>query len=69
MGQFNTLQWTRLEGDNVDVGDLVSAEAGGMPIYRVMAVDRGEAVVAEGGHPAIRLPVHRLHWKAVRLGA
>jgi hypothetical protein len=66
MGQLNTFTWTRLEGDDLDIGDLVSAEAGGMPIYRVMAVDHGEALLAEGAHPAIRLPVDRLHWKAVR---
>jgi hypothetical protein len=47
------------------VGDIVSAAAGGLPIYRVVALIGPEAWVQDEDHVAIqRLPLSRLHWKA-----
>ena len=49
----------------VAAGDLVSAEAGGMPIYRVLSVADGRARLRELGDGADRVaPLGDLHWKA-----
>jgi hypothetical protein len=31
-------QWTVIDRSRIAVGDLVSAEAGGLPVYRVLAL-------------------------------
>ncbi len=53
----------------IRVGDLVSAEAGGLPVYRVMAVGEGRAWLRDGEHQADSItPISRLHWKAYVVG-
>ena len=46
-------------------GDLVSGEAGGLPIYRVMSVERGRAWLRDvrDGSEHIR-PLEAFPWKA-----
>jgi hypothetical protein len=53
----------------VQVGDLVSADAGGLPLYRVMSLDNGRAWLRdlETGADCIS-PVSRFHWKACAEG-
>jgi hypothetical protein len=49
----------------VKVGDMVSADAGGMPIYRVMAFEEGRAWVATAnGAPARAMPLDGFRWRA-----
>jgi len=51
--------------DAIRIGDLVSEEAGGLPVYRVVAVKNGRAWLREGQSRADCLfPLSRLHWKA-----
>jgi hypothetical protein len=56
----NTVDWALLDHaakEPVKVGDMVSADAGGLPIYRVMAFEAGRAwVAAAEGAPARAMP-------------
>jgi hypothetical protein len=67
MLNVRALDWAPLDHraeQPVAVGDLVSAEAGGMPIYRVMAFEEGRAWVATGqGAPARAMPLEGFRWK------
>ena len=57
--------WVPLAADAVKVGDLVSTDAGGMPIYRVVAVADAQALLEGEGSSGVRtMPLERLHWKA-----
>lgn len=48
----------------VKPGDMVSADAGGMPIYRVVAFEEGRAWVATGlGAAARAMPLDGFRWK------
>jgi hypothetical protein len=62
-----TLDWAPLDHTAqrpVEVGDLISADAGGMPIYRVMAFEEGRAWVAtREGAPARAMPLDGFRWK------
>lgn len=50
----------------VKVGDLVSADAGGLPIYRVMALEAGRAWVAtRPGAPERMMPLAGMRWRGV----
>ncbi|MBV9997424.1 MAG: hypothetical protein JO127_19655 [Caulobacteraceae bacterium] len=49
----------------VQVGDRVSAEAGGAPIYRVLQLHDGRAWLREEGRGMDRIaPLSQFHWKA-----
>ena len=65
---FHAVQWTPLElgtPESVQVGDLVSADAGGMPIYKVMGFDAGRVMLAGDTSPAPRhMPLELFRWKA-----
>jgi hypothetical protein len=67
MQTARTLDWAPLDHSAkqpVAVGDLVSADAGGMPIYRVMAFEEGRAWVATAaGAPARAMPLDGFRWK------
>ncbi|MGC1304431.1 MAG: hypothetical protein WA840_18850 [Caulobacteraceae bacterium] len=39
--------WTAIDLSGVTAGDLVSAEAGGLPIYRVIAVEDQKTLLRE----------------------
>jgi hypothetical protein len=51
--------------DTIRIGERVSAEAGGFPIYRVMALSGGRAWLREeqGGIDRVA-PLSAFHWKA-----
>lgn len=67
MPTIRAVEWAPLDHaakDPVKVGDMVSAEAGGMPIYRVMALEDGRAWVAtRQGAPARAMPLDSFHWR------
>ena len=53
----------------VRVGELISAEAGGMPIYRVMSIDYDRAWLRDLTNGSDRLtPLRAFHWKALPAG-
>ena len=64
------IEWMHLDGAAaLGVGDIVSAAAGGLPIYRVVALAGPEAWVQDDDHAAVRrLPLNRLHWRADVVG-
>ncbi|MDB5448553.1 MAG: hypothetical protein JWQ97_3870, partial [Phenylobacterium sp.] len=54
----------------VKPGDVISTDAGGMPIYRVVAVENGQALLQSEHDPALRvMPVARFRWKAASTAA
>lgn len=63
----SVVDWALLDhGSNepVQVGDMVSTEPGGMPIYRVMAFEDGRALVAgEQPSPARHMPLSAFRWR------
>jgi hypothetical protein len=62
---MSAVDWVLLAGEAPQVGDLVSADAGGMPIYRVVRIADGQAWVQADGQPqAQAAPLSRFHWKA-----
>lgn len=53
------------EASAIAVGDLVSADAGGLPTYRVMAIEDGRAWLRDEARGLDCIsPVSRFHWKA-----
>lgn len=63
------IEWIYLDRDALRVGDLVSAAAGGLPTYRVVALAGREAWVRDEDHAATRLvPLGSLRWKAAASG-
>jgi hypothetical protein len=67
MSNSHNIDWSLLDvgsPEPVHVGDLVSADAGGMPIYRVMACEPGRAWVATSqGAPARAVPLSTFRWR------
>lgn len=61
---MSAVEWILSSQDDLHVGDVVSAAAGGMPTYRVMAIDDDEAVLEDEHHAALRAPLNRFPWKA-----
>jgi hypothetical protein len=63
----NTVDWALLDHaakEPVKVGDMVSADAGGLPIYRVTAFEAGRAwVAAAEGTPARAMPLAGFWWR------
>jgi hypothetical protein len=54
------------ESDEVRVGDIICADAGGLPAYKVMAVTDGRAWLKGMDDGADRLaPLTDFHWKAL----
>jgi hypothetical protein len=66
---MRTLDWIPLDlaaREPVQVGDMISAEAGGLPIYRVVALDDGRAWLAtRQGAPARMMPLDGFRWRGV----
>jgi hypothetical protein len=55
----------RTAASAVRIGDLVSKEPGGMPTYKVMALEDGRAWLSDGQHDRLwLLPLTAFHWKA-----
>jgi hypothetical protein len=72
-GTAGTIDWIYLnvasEAD-VRVGELISAEAGGLPIYRIMAIKGGRAWLKDLDDGADRVtPLSAFHWKALPLAS
>ncbi len=68
MSDAREIDWQYLDPPSettVQVGELVSAEAGGLPIYRVMALADGRAWLREEfeGNDLVA-PLSAFHWKA-----
>ena len=67
-GMVGNIDWVYLNLANlaeVGVGELISAEAGGLPIYRVMAYTNGRAWLRDVDSGADRVtPIRDFHWKA-----
>jgi hypothetical protein len=61
---MSALQWVLSSQDDVHVGDVVSADAGGMPIYKVMAILGRDALLEDEQHAEVRAPLTRFPWKA-----
>jgi hypothetical protein len=67
-----TVDWALLDhaAEPVKVGDMVSAEAGGLPIYLVVALEAGHAWVATAkGAPARALPLAAFRWRGTAASA
>jgi len=66
MFEFESINWVLLEhAQAVQVGDLVSADAGGMPTYRVMRIQEDRAWLRDGDHDQDWvMPLTSFHWKA-----
>ncbi len=67
MSGSRAVEWVLLDHGSpnpVKVGDVVSADAGGMPIYLVVGLGDGEVLVGDEGHCAIHaVPLDRFQWK------
>jgi hypothetical protein len=61
---MSALQWVLSSQEDVHVGDVVSADAGGMPIYKVTAILGREALLEDEQHVPVRAPLDRFPWKA-----
>jgi len=68
-GKAGDIDWVYLDqtaSGAVRPGELISAEAGGMPIYRVMALRDGRAWLRDLEDEADRVtPLRDFHWKAL----
>ena len=66
-----TIEWIHLDhsgSDTLRIGDAVSAAAGGLPVYRVVALDERQAWVRDDDHAQVRpMPLSRLFWRIARL--
>jgi hypothetical protein len=66
--QAHRIDWEffdRATADAIAVGELVSAAAGGLPIYRVMSISGGRAWLKDiDGGPDRVTPLTDFHWKA-----
>jgi len=64
----SVVDWALLDhtaSEPVRVGDMVSTDAGGMPIYRVLAFAGGRALLAgERQTPARDMPITAFRWRA-----
>ena len=60
----SSVDWVLLAGREPAAGDVVSAEPGGMPLYRVVSVADGEALLQdERHHTTQKMPLARFQWK------
>ena len=64
----SVVDWALLDHtakEPVRIGDMVSTDAGGMPIYRVMALAAGRALLEDERHAAPReMPLAAFRWRA-----
>jgi len=63
---MSAVDWVLWTPEEVHVGDVISADAGGMPTYKVVAIDSGEAVLEDEHHAALRARLDRFPWKVAR---
>jgi hypothetical protein len=71
--QARHIDWEFLDGAAaraLDAGDLVSAAAGGLPIYRVMSLDHGRAWLRDIDTGADKVtPLSSFYWRAAGVAA
>jgi len=69
VGTADGIDWIYLNAGSaadVHVGELISVEAGGLPIYRVMAIKGGRCWLKDLQDGADRVTLlNAFHWKAV----
>lgn len=67
MAASHAIEWVLLDHASdhpVDVGDMVSVDAGGMPIYRVVGFAGREVQLANERDAAVgALPLERFRWR------
>ena len=72
-GYAGNIDWVYLDqstGHGPKTDDLVSVEAGGMPIYRVMAIRDGRVWLRDQQDGSDRvMPPSEFHWKAITSAA
>jgi len=72
-GRAGDIDWVYLNlasGTDVRVGELISAEAGGLPIYRVISLSNGRAWLKDLNDGSDRVtPLSAFHWKALPVAA
>ena len=72
-GRAGDIEWVYLNLANetdVRVGELVSAEAGGLPIYRIVSLSNGRAWLKDLQDGSDRVtPLSAFHWKALPVAA
>ena len=70
MASFRAVDWVLLDhtaDEPVRVGDLVSADAGGMPIYWVEAVVEGGALLGDEARRTTQaMSLDKFRWKGAR---
>lgn len=65
--ELRTHQWMAIDRSGVQAGDMVSAEAGGLPIYRVLAQEGANLRLYDALSGRDHLaPLAKLHWKLAR---
>ncbi len=63
--RVNWVLLDRSQPDGVQVGDLVSADCGGLPLYRVLAAENGRALLRDEQRQCERTsPLSHFRWKA-----
>jgi len=68
MARFRVIDWALLEpaASSVKVGDLVSADAGGMPIFQVTALSDGLISLKDERHPPMQVrSLDAFRWRGV----
>ena len=72
-GRAGDIDWVYLNlasETDVRIGELISAEAGGLPIYRVIALSNGRAWLKDLKDGSDRVtPLNAFHWKALPIAA
>lgn len=68
VGHAGGIDWVymdRADEAQVQQGELISADAGGLPIYRVMSLANGRVWLRDTRDGSDRVGVlHSFHWKA-----
>ena len=68
MTGFRAVDWVVLDraAPSVKVGDLLSVDAGGMPIFQVTAVTDGLVSLSDGRQPRVQVrPLESFRWRGV----
>lgn len=67
MSSLHAVDWVLLDHtaqNPVRVGDVVSVEAGGMPIYQVVGVGDGQIWIGDERRPSPRvMPLEAFRWR------
>ena len=65
-GNFDWVYLNLADETAVSIGELISADAGGLPIYRVISLSNGRAWLKDMDDGSDRVtPLSAFHWKAM----